>query len=100
MKKERQTQRKTKRILPLWRIIISMLFGTGKGVATVTSFIIMMICYYNLEILGNLNLMLFLLTAAFTVTFVILMSQMIENIVIMDIYYNDYSIKKDEKDNE
>lgn len=98
MKKERQ--RKTKRILPLWRIIMSMMFGTGKGVATVTSFIIMALCYYNLEILGNLNLMLFLLTAAFTITFVILMSQMIENIVIMDIYYNDYIIKKDEKDNE
>ena len=98
MKKERQ--RKTKRILPLWRIIMSMMFGTGKGVATVTSFIIMVLCYYNLEILGNLNLMLFLLTAAFTITFVILMSQMIENIVIMDIYYNDYIIKKDEKDNE
>lgn len=100
MKKERQTQRKTKRILPLWRIIISMLFGTGKGVATVTSFIIMMICYYNLEILGNLNLMLFLLTAASTIAFIILATNVIQEIVIRDVYYNDYMVKKDDDKNE
>ena len=91
---------KQKRRVPLWKIIVDIVFGTGMGIATVTTFIVMMICYYNIEVLGNLNLILFLLTAASTIAFVILATNVIQEIFIRDVYYNDYMVKKDDDKNE
>lgn len=97
--KKTKKEIKQKRRVPLWKIIVAMVFGTGMGIATVTTFIVMMISYYNIEVLGNLNLILFLLTAASTIAFVILATNVIQEIVIRDVYYNDYMVKKDD-DNE